>query len=292
MSFCQDELDESLRYLMREASISNIRMARVEAHGRPASAEPVNRPYGGSRQHQAGRQANNAKRFSAHVSGELGGNAGAAPRASRTSSSDFTGSSRMALNTSRDSASSDIAGRESSHLEAAAGEQPGGRHRSESRQASYLSREPGAGSSSSRQSRSASKGSKGSRTSATYYYGEAPGVDPAAGLNGYDGGVVNLDNETSSSSSLHNTSFEAALTEASAHQGEVVRIKVPYETDQPDSSAVDIERLPGTEISPRFNGHKVTIQVGGLFCTFISVNPLVPDAHYSERQDKPFSIQI
>ena len=23
-----------------------------------------------------------------------------------------------------------------------------------------------------------------------------------------------------------------------------------------------------------------------------SVNPLVPDAHYSERQDKPFSLQI
>ena len=24
----------------------------------------------------------------------------------------------------------------------------------------------------------------------------------------------------------------------------------------------------------------------------LSINPLVPDAHYSERQDKPFSLQI
>ena len=25
---------------------------------------------------------------------------------------------------------------------------------------------------------------------------------------------------------------------------------------------------------------------------FLALNPLVPDAHYSERQDKPFSLQI
>ena len=29
-----------------------------------------------------------------------------------------------------------------------------------------------------------------------------------------------------------------------------------------------------------------------IFHIFCQVNPLLPDAHYSERQDKPFSLQI
>jgi len=44
------------------------------------------------------------------------------------------------------------------------------------------------------------------------------------------------------------------------HAGEVVRIRVPY-TEQDLTQQYNIQRLNAQKISPRFNGHKVTIQV-------------------------------
>ena len=89
--------------------------------------------------------------------------------------------------------------------------------------------------------RSGSKGSKsshGSRTSKTYYFGESP--DPSS--NGAEDTL--------------NTSMEGATP----HKGEVVRIKVPFQDGEggPDQEGILRE---DKEISPRYNGHKVTIQV-------------------------------
>ena len=52
------------------------------------------------------------------------------------------------------------------------------------------------------------------------------------------------------------------------HSGEVVRIRVPYTEEdcgptQDLTQSYNIQRLNAQRISPRFNGHKVTIQVGG-----------------------------
>ena len=89
--------------------------------------------------------------------------------------------------------------------------------------------------------RSGSKGSKsshGSRTSKTYYFGENP--DPSNGVE-----------------DPLNTSMEGATP----HKGEVVRIKVPFQDGEGTPETEDRILREDKEISPRYNGHKVTIQV-------------------------------
>ena len=90
-------------------------------------------------------------------------------------------------------------------------------------------------------------GSRGSKTSVrsvqssapstrTYYFGEQPeAVNGGAGRD------------------LLNTSLEGATP----HKGEVVRIKVPF---QEGGEGEEVQR-EDKEISPRYNGHRVTIQV-------------------------------
>jgi len=83
----------------------------------------------------------------------------------------------------------------------------------------------------------------------SYYYGEAPDLkDILADMNG----------DTANDSAHH-------MSAISPHAGEVVRIRVPFhhkeEVPGQFLSAENIQRLVDQQISPSYNGHKVTIQV-------------------------------
>ena len=79
----------------------------------------------------------------------------------------------------------------------------------------------------------------------SYYFGEEPELS--------NGGIDLHDEEDS----LTPTEEREGVRE---HAGEVVRIRVPY-TEQDLTQQYNIQRLNAQKISPRFNGHKVTIQV-------------------------------
>lgn len=86
----------------------------------------------------------------------------------------------------------------------------------------------------------------------SYYYGEAPDLkDILTDMNGKDNVTAN--------DSIHH------MSAISPHAGEVVRIRVPFhhKEDVPGQfvSAENIQRLVDQQISPSYNGHKVTIQV-------------------------------
>ena len=81
----------------------------------------------------------------------------------------------------------------------------------------------------------------------SYYFGEEPELS--------NGGIDLHDEEDS----LTPTEEKDGVRE---HAGEVVRIRVPY-TEQDLTQQYNIQRLNAQKISPRFNGHKVTIQVSG-----------------------------
>jgi len=86
-----------------------------------------------------------------------------------------------------------------------------------------------------------SKSSRSSRTSRSYYFGENPHDVPNNG----------------GERELLNSSFEGATP----HKGEVVRIKVPFQEPQEGSQETGGIHREDKEISPRYNGHRVTIQV-------------------------------
>ena len=86
----------------------------------------------------------------------------------------------------------------------------------------------------------------------SYYFGEAPEVkDVMANVNGNTGDM---------SDSPHKSPI-------SPHTGEVVRIRVPFTEEDPGqgqhsgASQENIQRLSHQQISPSYNGHKVTIMV-------------------------------
>ena len=86
---------------------------------------------------------------------------------------------------------------------------------------------------------------QGAAKKSSYYFGEEPDIS--------NGGVDLQDEEDS----LTPTEEREDVRE---HAGEVVRIRVPY-TEQDLTQQYNIQRLNAQKISPRFNGHKVTIQV-------------------------------
>merc|ERR1719447_2091586 len=86
---------------------------------------------------------------------------------------------------------------------------------------------------------------QGATKKSSYYFGEEPDIS--------NGGVELQDEEDS----LTPTEEREGVRE---HAGEVVRIRVPY-TEQDLTQQYNIQRLNAQKISPRFNGHKVTIQV-------------------------------
>jgi len=104
-----------------------------------------------------------------------------------------------------------------------------------------------------------SRTSHGSRASRKYYFGE----EPAAAANGApeDPGL--------------NESFETATP----HKGEVVRIRVSGDRDEGGGGI----RREAKEISPRYNGHKVTIQVNRSSPDLSSPLPPPPAAFTSKQ---------
>jgi len=86
---------------------------------------------------------------------------------------------------------------------------------------------------------------QGATKKSSYYFGEEPELS--------NGGIDLHDEEDS----LTPTEEREGVRE---HAGEVVRIRVPY-TEQDLTQQYNIQRLNAQKISPRFNGHKVTIQV-------------------------------
>merc|ERR1712038_1169987 len=122
---------------------------------------------------------------------------------------------------------------------------------------------------------------QGAAKKSSYYFGEEPDIS--------NGGVDLQDEEDS----LTPTEEREDVRE---HAGEVVRIRVPY-TEQDLTQQYNIQRLNAQKISPRFNGHKVTIQVnhgdGGarLDDSFSSEPPLSPatrradtSRHYASQE--------
>jgi len=87
----------------------------------------------------------------------------------------------------------------------------------------------------------------GATKKSSYYFGEEPELS--------NGGIDLQDEEEEDS--LTPTEEREGVRE---HAGEVVRIRVPY-TEQDLTQQYNIQRLNAQKISPRFNGHKVTIQV-------------------------------
>merc|ERR550517_1893110 len=87
----------------------------------------------------------------------------------------------------------------------------------------------------------------GATKKSSYYFGEEPELS--------NGGIDLQDEEEEDS--LTPTEEKEGVRE---HAGEVVRIRVPY-TEQDLTQQYNIQRLNAQKISPRFNGHKVTIQV-------------------------------
>ena len=86
----------------------------------------------------------------------------------------------------------------------------------------------------------------GATKKSSYYFGEEPELS--------NGGI---DLQDEDEDSLTPTEEREGVRE---HAGEVVRIRVPY-TEQDLTQQYNIQRLNAQKISPRFNGHKVTIQV-------------------------------
>eukprot|EP00092_Neocalanus_flemingeri_P032883 GFUD01035762.1.p1 GENE.GFUD01035762.1~~GFUD01035762.1.p1 ORF type:complete len:854 (+),score=257.98 GFUD01035762.1:282-2843(+) len=89
-------------------------------------------------------------------------------------------------------------------------------------------------------------------TRSSYYFGEAPDLkEILADMNGKDCVTINDPNHQ--------------LGAISPHSGEVVRIRVPFnhteEVPGQFLSTENIQRLVDQQISPSYNGHKVTIQV-------------------------------
>ena len=91
---------------------------------------------------------------------------------------------------------------------------------------------------------------QGATKKSSYYFGEEPELST-------NGGIDLQDDEEDS---LTPTEEREGVRE---HAGEVVRIRVPY-TEQDLTQQYNIQRLNAQKISPRFNGHKVTIQVSGI----------------------------
>ena len=91
---------------------------------------------------------------------------------------------------------------------------------------------------------------QGATKKSSYYFGEEPELST-------NGGIDMQDDEEDS---LTPTEEREGVRE---HAGEVVRIRVPY-TEQDLTQQYNIQRLNAQKISPRFNGHKVTIQVSGI----------------------------
>ena len=84
----------------------------------------------------------------------------------------------------------------------------------------------------------------------SYYFGEAPELrDVMANVNGNNGDVCDGPHKSP----------------ISPHTGEVVRIRVPFSEEVrgpgPGASQDNIQRLSDQQISPSYNGHKVTIRV-------------------------------
>ena len=101
----------------------------------------------------------------------------------------------------------------------------------------------------------------GATKKSSYYFGEEPELS-----NG--GGGIDLQDE-GDEDSLTPTEEREGVRE---HAGEVVRIRVPY-TEQDLTQQYNIQRLNAQKISPRFNGHKVTIQVSWVGSTILSLSP-------------------
>jgi len=373
----QDDLDDSLQFMMRQATLSEGQHGekkderrRVHEVPRPASAEPsrlVEDRRGGGGHHQGGdrRSFGNSKRLSHH--GHLNERSQShskssfsashssmnqvldTSRTSRTSSELTSGSSRLntsqesnhRVNTSFESSSHHIsATRESAtrspHTQRSARQGSSvreGRATPESRQRTGgRSAEDGRMTPSSRQKRQESgretpetarqrrlqeesrrvvearraqeesrraqeeqvshrrsqeqshwrkEEMQGVTKKSSYYFGEEPELS--------NGGIDLHDEEDS----LTPTEEREGVRE---HAGEVVRIRVPY-TEQDLTQQYNIQRLNAQKISPRFNGHKVTIQVnhgdGGarLDDSFSSEPPLSPatrradtSRHYASQE--------
>jgi len=120
---------------------------------------------------------------------------------------------------------------------------------------------------------------QGATKKSSYYFGEEPDIS--------NGGVDLQDEEDS----LTPTEEREGVRE---HAGEVVRIRVPY-TEQDLTQQYNIQRLNAQKISPRFNGHKVTIQVNHgdgaarLDDSFSSEPPLSPSVRrdtHSRQQER------
>jgi len=109
----------------------------------------------------------------------------------------------------------------------------------------------------------------------SYYFGEEPSLSNGAPVE--DG-----DDEITPTEERREVTTNKVEEEVREHQGEVVRIRVPY--TEPDlTTSFNMQRLSAQRISPRFNGHKVTIQVnqneagsGRLDESFSSEPPLSP----------------
>merc|ERR1719228_533870 len=120
---------------------------------------------------------------------------------------------------------------------------------------------------------------QGATKKSSYYFGEEPELS--------NGGIDLHDEEDS----LTPTEERDGVRE---HAGEVVRIRVPY-TEQDLTQQYNIQRLNAQKISPRFNGHKVTIQVNHgdgaprLDDSFSSDPPLSPSVRrdtHSRQQER------
>ena len=93
--------------------------------------------------------------------------------------------------------------------------------------------------------------SRASNNRSSYYYGEAPELKDILAAN-VNGNVCD-----------NNTNNRGVI---SPHTGEVVRIKVPFRSEENSNngqshSAENIQRITDQQISPVYNGHKVTIKV-------------------------------
>ena len=109
----------------------------------------------------------------------------------------------------------------------------------------------------------------GATKKSSYYFGEEPELSNGGGIDLHD------DEEDS----LTPTEEREGVRE---HAGEVVRIRVPY-TEQDLTQQYNIQRLNAQKISPRFNGHKVTIQVGGIDHKTILNFPRVVQTYIGEQ---------
>jgi len=219
----QDELDKALLKLMKEANITSISdRAPVP---RPASAEPGAVLRGTSSGRRTPGKKLNTRSAVENISGPGGVSQGG-------------GVANISVD-SRDSRRSRLG----SDLTVSS---RGGLNTS--RESTQFDKRQSRESTASSEVRPTRSTSKGSTTSSTYYFGEAPDLNTI------------LANTTATNVNGHNSDEEAGEDVLNtSHEGEVVRIKVNY--DQKEDKEDNIERIQASEISPRFNGHKVTIKV-------------------------------